>query len=159
MFHHYKTGSMKKLSILIFFFCIILHKNTLMAQVPAVPPVTSGKVNAGSLLTQFTNAIKPSSFLDSWKGEKGNWLSSAGKITEAAGLAKSVGSLAGFIKPGMFKQGFNLQSLLSAANTAKTMADATGLLKNLEGGLKPEAMTSGWAGKRSGWLNALSLLK
>ena len=151
---------MKKIMILMFVFCSLMMKNDLMAQVPAVPPqVNTGKVNAGSLLTQFTNAIKPSSFLDSWKGEKGNWLANAGKITQAAGLAKSVGSLAGFIKPGMFKQGFNLQSLLGAANTAKTMADATGLLKNLEGGLKPEAMTSGWAGKRSGWLSALSLLK
>jgi hypothetical protein len=39
------------------------------------------------------------------------------------------------------------------------MSDATGLLKNLEGNLKPEAMTADWAGKRSGWLTALDLLK
>lgn len=39
------------------------------------------------------------------------------------------------------------------------MSDATGLLKNLEGGLKPEAMTSEWAGKKNSWLSALQLLQ
>ena len=133
---------------------------TVEAQVPdKLPAVGAPKANAGSLLTQFTNAIKPSSFLDSWTGGKTNWLAQASKITSAAGLAKGIGSLAGFLKPGMFKQGFNLQSITQAASTAKTMSEATGLLKNLEGGLKPEAMTSGWTGKRSGWLKALDLLK
>ena len=117
------------------------------------------QLNAGALLSQFTKAIKPTSFLDNWGGEKTNFLSSAAKLTSAAGLAKSVGSLASFIKPGMFKSGFNLKSLLNTANTAKTMADATGLLKNLEGSLKPEAMTNDWKAKRGGWLNALSLLQ
>jgi hypothetical protein len=74
-------------------------------------------------------------------------------------MAKSVSSLSGFIKPGLFKQGFNLGSVTQAANTAKTYSDASGVLKNLEGGLKPEAFVSSWAGKRTGWLNALSLLK
>jgi hypothetical protein len=59
----------------------------------------------------------------------------------------------------MFKNGFNLQSLLKTANSVKSMADATGLLKNLEGSLKPEAMTNDWKAKRGGWLNALSLLQ
>jgi len=39
------------------------------------------------------------------------------------------------------------------------MADAAGLLKKLEGGLKPEAMVSGWSGERNTWLSALNLLK
>jgi hypothetical protein len=39
------------------------------------------------------------------------------------------------------------------------MAQATGVLKNLEGGLKPEAFLSGWSTKRTGWLSALNLIK
>ena len=116
--------------------------------------------NAGSLLTQFAGAIKPTSFLSSWaSGGKSKWLSAAGKVSDAVGMAKSVSSLAGFVKPGMFKQGSNAGGVMQAANTVKTYSDASGVLKNLEGSLKPEAFVSSWAGKRTGWLNALSLLK
>ena len=124
-----------------------------------VPNVSTNHVNAGSLLTQFAKAIKPASFLSSWTSGKSGWLSKASKIVDAGGMASSVSSLAGFIKPGMFKSGFNVQELMKAAGTAKSMADATGLLKNLEGGLKPEAMSSDWGAKKTSWESALALLK
>ncbi len=147
-------------TILLSVLLIGLGVSSSQAQLKDVLSKASGKVNAGSLLTQLAGAIKPTSFLGNWaSGGKTNWLSAAGKVTDAIGMAKSISSLTGFIKPGMFKQGFDVSSLVSGANTVKTITDATGLLKNLEGGLKPEAMTSGWAGKREGWLNALSLLK
>ena len=122
-------------------------------------PIEAQLPNASGLLKQFTNAIKPASFLDGWKTSKSGFLNEAGKVSGAASLAKTVSSLAGFIKPAMFKDGFNLKGLQQAAGAAKTMSDATGLLTNLEGGLKPEAMVDSWAGKRSGWLSALNLLK
>jgi hypothetical protein len=119
-----------------------------------------GTPNAGSLLSQFAGAIKPTSFLPSWgSGGKTNWLGAAGKVSDAASMGSSISSLAGFIKPGMFKQGFNVSSLMQTANTVKTLSDAGGLLKNLEGGLKPAAFLSSWASKRPAWLNALNLLK
>lgn len=124
-----------------------------------VPNVSTKHVNAGSLLTQFAKAIKPASFLSSWASGKSGWLSKAAKVVDAPGMASSISSLAGFIKPGMFKSGFNVQQLMSAAGTAKSMADATGLLKNLEGGLKPEAMSSDWGAKKTSWESALALLK
>ena len=117
-------------------------------------------VNAGSLLQQFSGALNPTSMLSSWaSGGKTNWLSAAGKVSDAVSMGKSISSLAGFIKPGMFKQGFNVSSLIQTANTVQTVSAAGGLLKNLEGGLKPEALTSNWASKRPAWLNAVSLLK
>jgi hypothetical protein len=124
-----------------------------------VPNVSANHVNAGSLLTQFAKAIKPASFLSSWASGKSGWLSKAAKVASAPGMASSISSLAGFIKPSMFKSGFNVQELMSAAGAAKSMADATGLLKNLEGGLKPEAMSSDWGAKKTGWESALALLK
>ena len=145
-------------AVFAFFFLITANAN---AQLPKELPAaaSSGKANAGSLLTQFANAIKPSSFTDEWSGQKGNWLSTAGKIASAPGFASSVASLTKFIKPSMFKDAFKPENLIKTASTAKSMADATGLLKSLEGGLKPEAMVAGWAGKKSSWLSALSLLK
>lgn len=126
-----------------------------IAQIPKV----SGTGSIGNLVSQFTNAIKPTSFISSWTGEKGNFLSTAGKVKDAVGVGKSIASLAGFIKPDMFKKGFNVQNLINTANTVKTMSQATGLLKSFEGGLKPDAFVSGWSGKRTGWLNALNLIK
>ena len=140
---------MKKIILLVAVFFLVNGFSPIEAQLP----------NASGLLKQFTNAIKPASFLDGWKTAKSGFLNEAGKVSSAAGLAKTVSSLAGFIKPAMFKDGFNLKSLQQAAGAAKTMSDATGLLTNLEGGLKPEAMVDSWAGKRSGWLSALNLLK
>ena len=124
-----------------------------------IPNVSTNHVNAGSLLTQFAKAIKPASFLSSWASAKSGWLGKAAKVASAPAMASSISSLAGFIKPAMFKSGFNVKDLMSAAGTAKTMADATGLLKNLEGGLKPEAMSSDWGAKKTGWESALALLK
>lgn len=136
----------------------ITSSSLIFAQLPVKIPAT-GNGGIGNLVSQFTNAVKPTSFTDAWAGNKGSFLSNAGKITDAVGVGKSIASLAGFIKPGMFKQGFNIQNLISTAGTVKTMAEATGLLKKFEGGLKPEAFASGWAGKRSGWLSALNLIK
>jgi len=124
-----------------------------------LPSVTTNHANAGSLLTQFAKAIKPASFLSSWASGKSGWLGKAAKVVDAPGMASSISSLAGFIKPGMFKSGFNVQELMAAAGTAKSMADATGLMKKLEGGLKPEAMSSDWGAKKTGWESALALLK
>lgn len=132
------------------------------AQLPDLSKAKAGAATTagpGKLLTQLAGAIKPTSFLSSWAGSKSSWLSKAGKVTDAVGTAQSVASLAGFVKPDMFKSGFNVSNLIQTANTVKTMSAATGVLKNLEGGLKPEALSDGWNQQRGGWLSALNLLK
>jgi len=148
---------MKKLAILIVVMVFTQSVSTVNAQLPQVK--ADQNVSAANLLTQFTNAIKPSSFIENWASGKSNWLSKASKAVNPSSLASSISSLAGFIKPGMFKSGFNLQSLQKAASVAKTMGDATGILKNLESGLKPESMNDSWTGNRSSWLSALNLVK
>lgn len=125
-----------------------------------LPSIGGSKPSAGSLLTKFAGALKPASFLSSWaSGGKSSWLSAAGKVTDAIGMAKSVSSLTSFIKPDMFKQGFNVSTITQAASAVKTYSDASSVLKSLEGGLKPEAFLSSWATKRPGFMSALNLLK
>lgn len=136
--------------------------NTLHAQLPDLKKATqnvTSAANPGQLLTQFTDAIKPTSFLSSWSGAKGNWLGKASKITSAISMAQSVSSLVRFLKPSSFKTGFHVQSLLSTANTVRTMSSAGSLIKSLEGGLKPESLSDSWGQQRSGWLSALSVLR
>lgn len=120
----------------------------------------SGGQSANSLLKQFEGQIKPSSFLSSWaSGGKSKWLNAAGKVSDAVGMAKSVSSLGSFIKPELFKQGTNPASLTQGASAVKSFSDAGGLLKNLEGGLKPEAFLSSWATKKPAFMSALNMLK
>ena len=138
---------------------IVFNAHAQLDQLSKAKTSAAASAGPGKLLTQLEGAIKPASFLSSFAGEKSSWLGKAGKVTDAIGMAQSVSSLAGFIKPGMFKSGFNVSNLIQTANTVKTMSAATGVLKNLEGGLKPEALSDGWNQQRSGWLSALSLLK
>ncbi len=151
---------MKKLLSLSLALFVLLAAN---AQIPdAVTKAAStstAAANAGKLLTQFAGALKTTSLLSSFAGQKAGWLAKAGKVADAVGMAQSVASLAGGIKPEMFKTGFNVSSLISSAATVKTLAGAGGLLKNLSGGLKPEAMVSGWATQKPAWETALGLLK
>jgi hypothetical protein len=133
---------------------------TAQAQLKDVLSKSSSKSSPASLLTQFAGALKPTSFLSSWAGGgKTNWLSAAGKVTDAVGMASSISSLTSFIKPDMFKQGFNAGSITQAAGAVKTFSDAGGLLKTLEGGLKPAAFLSSWASKKPAFMSALNLLK
>jgi len=148
-----------KLYVIILSLCTFLISTT-SAQTPKLNTGSvTGVANASRLLSQRVSAIKPSSFTDAFKGEKSNWMDKAAKAVDPKGIAGAVSSLAGFIKPNLFKQGLNPQSILQTAGKVKTMADASGLLKTFEGALKPEAFASGWASQKTGWLSALSLLK
>lgn len=151
---------MKKLSLFLLFSCWIALSTQAQLKDVLSKASSAGAPNPGSLLTQFAGALKPTSFLPSWGSSgKTDWLSAAGKVSNAVSMAKSISSLTGFIKPALFKQGFNAGSITQAAGAVKTYSDASGVLKSLEGGLKPEAFVSSWAAKRSGWLSALNLLK
>jgi hypothetical protein len=146
---------MKQIVFTIVTAVMVLFSTEAKAQLPKAPATP----NIGNLVSQFTDGINPASFTDKWTDGKAGFLSSAGKVANAADFGKTITSLAGFLKPAMFNKGFNLQTLLSAAATVKTMTSAAGLLKNLEGGLKPEAFTSAWASKRSSWLSGLDVIK
>ncbi|MBX9783973.1 MAG: hypothetical protein K2X48_11855 [Chitinophagaceae bacterium] len=147
---------MKSLLFSLIFVSLISTVANAQITIPKAAPSVPG---IGNLITQFTNQIKPSSFTNQWAGSKTNFLSNAGKVSNAVNAGKTIASLIGFLKPGMFRQGFNIQNLVSAANTAKNMSQVTGLLRNLEGGLQPEAFADSWSGERTNWLNALNLVK
>ncbi len=142
--------------------CLFAFQFSALAQLPDVSGAGSalgGKMNIGSLLSQFAGGLKPTSMLSSWAGAKSGWLGKAGKVTDAGGLSSSIGILTKFIKPEMFTSGFNVQRLLASAKSARTMSDGAGALKSLEGGLKPEATTDEFNSKKSTWESALGMLK
>jgi hypothetical protein len=134
---------------------------TAQAQLPKLNTnAVTGGANAGQLLTQFISAIKPSSFTSAFSGaNKEGLLSKAKKAASAVDIASTVSSLAGYIKPDMFKQGTTAKSIMDMGSKVTTMTQAAGLLKSFEGGLKPDALSSTWASIRPGWLTALNQLK
>jgi hypothetical protein len=134
---------------------LIAVSHFVQAQIPKL----GGVANAGQLVTQLINAIKPTSFTSAFAGAKEGILGKAKNIASAADMASTVSSLVGYIKPDMFKTGSTAQSLLDMGTKAKTMADGASLLKSFEGGLKPEALTSSWSNTRTGWLSALNQIK
>ena len=146
-----------------FIFCTLVFMAGIASSYAQIPEVSKDKVtsaaNISGLITQLTSAINPSSFTDSWAENKEGVMGKAQSASNPGGIASTISSLAGFIKPSLFKPGTTAASIASTAGKVTTMAQATGLLKAFEGGLKPEAFTSGWSGQRSGWLSALNLLK
>jgi hypothetical protein len=139
---------------------VVLFCTCVTAQLPKVNnnAVTS-TVNPGQLLTRFTSALKPTSFISSWAGVKDGILGKAQKAASALEIANTVSSMIGFIQPGLFKQSSTAKSLMDMSSKVKTMTEAAGLLKSFEGGLKPEAFTANWATAKPGWLSALNQLK
>lgn len=139
---------------------LFLGSQSLHAQLPNISKDGVASVaNAGKLISQFTDALKPASFTDAWSADKAGFLGKASKVTSAVSMASTISTLAGYIKPSMFKTGSSASGIMGLANKAKTLADATSVLKSLEGGLKPEAFLGSWSGQRPAWLSALSLLK
>jgi hypothetical protein len=139
---------------------LLIVGGSMQAQLPKLNTSTATAVaNPGQILTQLTNAIKPTSFTSGWAGAKDGILGKAQKVSSAIDMANTVSTLVSFIKPDMFKQGSTAKSLMDMSGKVKTMTDAAGLLKSFEGGLKPEALTSNWSTVRPGWLNALNQLK
>lgn len=134
---------------------------TTYAQLPNVTaPAANAVGNIGQLVTQLVGAIKPTSFTNAWSGEKANWMQKAqGAASNAQGIASSISSLAGFIKPDLFKQGFSAKGLTDLAKNITSLSGAAGLLKTFEGALKPKAFSNEWQGQRGGWEKALSLLE
>ncbi|MFL5809373.1 MAG: hypothetical protein ACJ749_07605, partial [Flavisolibacter sp.] len=104
-----------KLYAVILSLCI-LFVSTARAQTPKLPTGSvTGIPNAGKLISQLVSAIKPSSFTDAFKGEKSSLLDKAANATDPKGIASAVSSLAGFIKPNLFKGGINPQSIMQTA--------------------------------------------
>lgn len=141
---------MKRIAPLLIILCLAI------TQVQAQATTTT---EAGRLILQFSDAIRPNSFTDHWLLKTSSWKSSAAKTNSGIALAKNASFLANYIKPGMFKSTFDLKNFNKVANSAKTYTDAYKVLQTLEEGLKREALTNVWSNQRGHWLHDLSVLK
>jgi hypothetical protein len=149
---------MKKNMLIIFI--MLFSTLTIQAQLgvneEASPANADGSEFPGKLITQLAGAIKPNALVGPFIGEKAAFLDTAGKVSNAAGMAKQASALIKNIKPDQFKNNLNQASLIKLASAVTTMEKASDLLKKLENYIKPEAFSNIWALQRSGWLSDLS---
>ena len=153
---------MKK--VFLFLFCFSLLGTVVMAQ--TLPKVSKEDIptdkkdvesmgNIGDMLGQFAtegldqdavvDGFNPTDFANSVKG-----------VSDISQIGKHISNLTSVVKPEMWKDGVDVQKLTDAGNSAVTLADATGLLGNIQDSLVGKAFQKGWdASKFAGALNLL----
>jgi hypothetical protein len=147
----------KKLSIIAMFVFFNLTTNAqFVNKNKPVSPEEVAKQLPAQLFTQLVNSVKPTSFTSSFAKQKQTLLNNAAKAKDAAQVSKNIASLVSFIKPIMFKNNFNTNNLLNAATT---MPAAMALLKDLESGLKPEAISDFWKLQKTNWIADINKVK
>jgi hypothetical protein len=111
------------------------------------------------IFTQFVqSALNPKVLTTGFTKEKKLLLKDIDKA-DAALLAKKISSLTDVIKPTGFKNTFNISSIKNNAAAVKTIPEAIALLKDIEAGLKPEAIAGIWLLQRNAWLSDVNRLK
>lgn len=132
---------------LVALFALLLAGTTSFAQLPSMG-------GAGDLLGKFTkDALADDAMKPEFKDMKKGFIKDAKKLTDAASIGQHINKLMGFIKPGMFKGGVDVNQLMDAANSVKSIADATGIMKKLQDSLLPKAFKGSWAGKKQDAFN------
>lgn len=135
-------------SILLFFVAITVTN----AQIPTM--------GAGDLLNQFTKkGLSDEAMTPEFKDVKKDFLKSAKTMTDAADIGMHINKLVGFIKPGMFKNGVDVNQLMEMGSSVASIADAAGLLGKLQDSLIPGAFKSGWGKQQDAFNSALDALK
>jgi hypothetical protein len=149
----------KKLAILPFFvFFTVVTQAQLNASVSPSSEIVTKELPA-KLFTQFIGAVNPTSLVNSFEKEKTTFLNNAKKVNSPEITAKNISAFAGYIKPDMFKSNFNVNDLMKQAAAAKKMSSAMSILKNLEAGLKPEALSNVWKLQKGSWIAEMNKFK
>jgi hypothetical protein len=145
---------MKKYTLI--FVATLFTCSAAMSQLPSSLGSVGG-ADIGSLVSQFAGDGLSSDAMNS-DFDLAGFAKKAKGITDVASIGGQVKKLIGSIKPGMFKDGVDVPKLLDMANSAKSIADAAGLMKKLNNSLLSKAFKGGWDQKSSLWNTALDAL-
>jgi hypothetical protein len=150
----------KKLAIIaVFVFYGLITNAQFVNKSKPVSPENIAKQLPAQIFTQLLNSIKSTSFISSFAKQKQSLLNNVEKAKDPAAVAKNISTLVSFIKPEMFNKNFNSAALIKPATAPKTMPAAVALLKDLETGLKPEAISDFWKLQKTGWLADINKVK
>jgi hypothetical protein len=121
---------------------------------------TTGQANIGSLIGQLTSNISDNAFTDSFKKNKGDFISKTNNISDAAGASSALQSLQGGLLPTAMDAGWGSVKgkWLKDAKTANTVKSVAGVAGTLESNISDSFFKGTWATARPAWQAALGAL-
>lgn len=121
---------------------------------------TTGQANIGSLIGQLTSNISDNAFTDSFKKNKGDFISKTNNISDAAGASSALQSLQGGLLPTAMDAGWGSVKgkWLKDAKTANTVKGVAGVAGTLESNISDSFFKGTWAKARPAWQAALGAL-
>ncbi len=119
----------------------------------------TAKSDAGSLLAEFANVLKPDALNKSFVKQKKSFAESAKTSIQIEQLGRSALQLFSNVKPGYFKDAAVTERLIAAAAKIQSKSELSNVLIKFESNLKPQALNSMWKLQRSTWLHSLGMLK
>ncbi len=121
---------------------------------------TTDKANIGSLIGQLTSNISDKAFTDSFKKNKGDFISKANNIKDAAGASSALQSLQGGMLPTAMDAGWGAVKTkwVKDAKTANTVKSVASVAGTLESNINQSAFKGTWAQARPAWQAALGAL-
>lgn len=147
---------MKKLVLLPFF---LIAAHIAFAQLSKNATVSTDSILKqipAKVFTQFVHtALKPTAVTTEYAKNKKMILKNIENATPGI-LAQKITTVLSFIKPEMLKKEFNKTAFDNSATTAVTMVSVVALLKELEAGLKADALENIWSFQKKAWLSDIS---
>ena len=121
---------------------------------------TTGQANIGSLIGQLTGNISDNSFTDSFKKNKGDFISKTNKISDPTGASSALQTLEGGLLPSAMDAGWGSvkSKWIKDAKTASTVQTVAGLAGTREKNINTSVFKGSWAQARPGWQAALGAL-
>jgi hypothetical protein len=120
----------------------------------------SSQAGIGSLIGQLTSNISDNAFTDSFKKNKGDFISKVNNVIDASGASSALQSLQGGLLPSAMDAGWGKvkDKWVKNAKTAKTLKSVAGVAGTLESKINGKYFKGGWATARPAWEAALSTL-
>lgn len=158
------------------FLVVILFVSIVQAQLPKLPTkadlskaqqsvksetaTVTDQVNPGSLISTLTNNISDTAFTDSFKKNKGSFLSSISSVKDAAGAGKALQTLQGGLLPSAMIKGWASikDKWIKDAGTASTLKSFAGSAGILESNISDKFFKSSWIKAHPAWEAGLKAL-
>ena len=121
---------------------------------------TTNQTSIGSLIGQLTSGISDNAFTDSFKKNKGDFISKVNKVSDAAGASSALQSLQGGLLPSAMDAGWSKvkNKWIKDAKAANTVKSVAGVAGTLESNISGKYFKGSWATARPAWQAALSTL-
>ncbi len=121
---------------------------------------TTNQVSIGNLIGQLTGNISDNAFTDTFKKNKGDFISKTNNIKDASGASSALQTLQGGLLPTAMDAGWSKvkDKWVKDAKTASTIKGVAGVAGRLESNINDSFFKGTWSQARPAWQAALGAL-